>query len=762
MIAKLVKVIQNEASKVIVFSTPIIVALFLIFYSISIYTTNVKYEKIQLSMEEPIQLCIETGKLQTQIMETECRIPKWVTGDADTEMTISDIQSDFLQLNNSLDKIQQLSPENNDNITALRHAMGQSEQKLIVMIEKYKDGKDKKYHISNSEISDLTAQFFEVVTETEKIQTDSSNQITQWEDVIGQQTHNSLVWAMIISALVVLSIGILVFLNRLSKDRLLEKSKWLNMISENVGEMFIIEDAGRESSEFVSKSSERVLGISRSELEKHKTAYYQYICENDRARIEQAKNTETTEQSIEIKVAYFHPVTREKQCLLIGYYLVQSEMKRKKRITMICDVSKEEERRRNLREALVAARNANESKQNFFSHMSHEIRTPLHSIIGLATIASEYKEDSRRVEDALNKINNSSKHLLMLINDILDMSKIESNKVALNLRPFDLIDFLNRFVSWSSEQCSEKGIHFEEKRIGFGKNKFYIGDATRLNQIALNVMSNAVKFTDAGGQITFEVTRLEEENGTEKIRFSVTDTGIGMEQDVVKRVFQPFEQADSSIAVKYGGTGLGLSITENLVKIMDGYIYINSALGEGTCCVVEIPFETVKQSNDRVGHKQTAQGYAQADPMEDYAQSPAVSLKLKGMRVLIAEDNELNLEIVQELLQLNGIFTEGAKDGAEALDKFQKSEIGYYQAILMDIQMPIMDGYETTRAIRASGHAAARKIPIIAITANAFSEDISAALASGMDAHISKPLHVSKLLTTLEKFILTKDEVRIS
>lgn len=527
-----------------------------------------------------------------------------------------------------------------------------------------------------------------------------------------------------------------------------------------------------------------------------------------------------------------------------------------------------EEQTQQLRDALAGALRAGDAKRTFLSKMSHEIRTPMNAIIGMTTIAAAHIEDQLRVEDCLKKISLSSKHLLSLINDMLDMSKIEDGKLTVSREPFYLQQVLESVTAIIFPQAAARGLHFHTSLQEI-KEEELLGDAVRISQILLNLLSNAIKFTPAGGSVRLGVTRLADKGSYVRLRFVVSDTGRGMSEAFLERLYEPFEQECTAGSDKLTGTGLGMPITKNLVELLGGTIAVTSRLGEGTTFTVELPFtlaegaqrpmtypamsqlkvlvtdndpddcaytalllerfgimakrvlsgqeavaeiraaheaaedydvclidwqmpemdgiETVRQIRSIVGPDAliiiiTAYDYSQiettareagvnlflakplfasslynsllfaADP-ERIVSGQAIGEEahelLCGRTVLLAEDNDLNGEIAEELLRMAGAQVHWVKDGQAAVEWFLSPAGRVCDAVLMDIQMPVMDGYQAARAIRSALRDNAGHIPIIAMTANAFQEDVTAALDAGMNAHIAKPIDVAHLYQVL-------------
>ncbi len=398
------------------------------------------------------------------------------------------------------------------------------------------------------------------------------------------------------------------------------------------------------------------------------------------------------------------------------------------------NVVRERELRHEIAEALEKAEKASEAKSSFLFNMSHDIRTPMNAILGFNDMAVKHIDDKEKALDALNKAKYSGEHMLSIINDILDIARIESGKMKLNIDVLDVKDCFSKFDDMFSLAMKQKGIDF--KIVNNTKTRYVYADYLRISQVMTNLLSNAMKFTDAGGSVTFTANELDvPERNYVGFEFLIKDTGIGMSEDFQKKIFQSFERENSATVSGVQGTGLGLAIAKNFVELMGGNISFKSKLGEGT--EFRIFF------NSKIAPA----------PEQNDNEEENKSIDFTGVKILVVEDNALNREIVCDILEEEGFAITQAQNGKDAVDLIEKSGNNSFDIVLMDVQMPVMDGYTATQKIRALEDVRKNSIPIIAMTANAFEEDRRQAISVGMNEHITKPIDVEKLLSTINRFL---------
>ena len=400
----------------------------------------------------------------------------------------------------------------------------------------------------------------------------------------------------------------------------------------------------------------------------------------------------------------------------------------------IDDIVNEERARQNeLQAAAEEAKRADRAKTGFLRRMSHDIRTPINGILGMAEIGKRCVNDPERVSDCLKKITGASDFLLELVNEVLDMSKLESGEVSLENSPFDIVEMIEDAQAVISVQAAEKGLRFTDAGCDV-KHRHLKGSPLHLRQILQNIMGNALKYNKENGSITVGCRETTFDGTSAVYEFVCSDTGIGMSEEFQKKAFEPFAQENDTARTNYVGTGLGLAIVKELIERMGGTITLKSKKGEGTTFTIRMRFDI------------------DADYHEDVSDSSEGDISVSGMKILLVEDNDLNMEIAEYMLKDEGALVTEAWNGREALDTYLASVPDEYDVILMDIMMPVMSGLEAARAIRESGRPDARNIPIIAMTANAFMDDVSRSREAGMNGHISKPLNINEFIKTVKKY----------
>lgn len=854
--------------RISIISTVILILLMLSYLIMSIRNSFDLARQTEIISNHPFEVVNSIGDIRLYLSEMHLRTERMERNRSEEEMAVTHnaLNAIYLLLDEPLSRVADMYLGNADDVEALSVTLELliKEQSAFMDFVRQPETADSDVKVYEQEhLQPLYDRAFE--------QAAVISHVAQERKVGYGETAERLRRSNLIGSIILMSLMMVVLL--VSQYVLLRQRRelvWRNLLfdklSLSIDDAFIIRDANTDRINYRGLNIERVVGAPVPDVD----SIYRGMKPEDARELREEIRGRKFVSPLERLVEYTKP-GREKCWMLIRVYRVEDNTS-PQLITVLSDRTEEVRSRQVLQDAMLAAERSNTAKSDFLSRMSHEIRTPLNAIIGMTAIAAASVQDTARVEDCLSKITFSSKHLLMLINDVLDMSKIESSKMALQEEPFDIFETISGLVSTVYAQAKAKDIDFRESMEGFGEDTVFVGDSLRLNQILLNLSSNAVKFTPPGGSIRLHVSRLVEGGKTDIIRFTISDTGIGMTEEALERIFQPFEQADASIAKLYGGTGLGMSITKNLAVLMGGEIHVESEPGVGTTCMVDLPFkldgersivepdfaqmglsalivdddqqaceqaaclmkkikietnwclsgtEALRQVKERhhrgcdfdfclidwkmpdmdgieitrrirreVGNDLPIVMISAYDITEVEEEARAVGVNgflakplyrssvyaaikeaieyrhpvdgeermetekpLNGYHLLMAEDNAINQEIAATLLQMNGATVDCVDDGRQAVERFMDSKPGEYDAILMDVQMPVMDGHEAARQIRTSAHPLAHKIPIIATTANAFHEDVSAALAAGMNAHVSKPLDIHQLCSVLSNCI---------
>ena len=869
---KTVKNTENSLrrSQWISFVSTVVLVLLMICYLIMTISNSAKLaDQTEIISDHPFEVVISAGDVKLYVSEMSLRtgrLERYFSLD-DVEYARNNLEELDRQLETPVARIEELYLGDAADVQGLKDTLAllQTEREAYLEYCARPDttGEDIEAYAKEH----LQPLYDRALGQTEQIISIAQKKKVGYGETANAVRQSNLIVSVMLMGLMVAVLLVSQYVLHRQRKELVYRSKLFDNLSLSIDDAFIIWDANTGTIGYRGLNVERILGNQMADLD----SLYQCLSEKDAQEFREGVSDPQFSSPFEKLVEYTKP-NKEKCWMLIRVYRVE-DTNTPQLITVFSDRTDEVRSRQILQDAMLTAERANMAKSDFLSRMSHEIRTPLNAIIGMTTIAAASVRDPGRLEDCLAKITFSSKHLLMLINDVLDMSKIESSKMVLQNEPFDIFEIVNGYVSTVYAQAKGKGIEFTETMEGFGQDTIFIGDSLRLNQILLNLSSNAVKFTAPGGSIRLDVSRHKIGNTTDVLRFVLADTGIGMTKEAEERIFQPFEQADASISKRFGGTGLGMSITKNLIALMGGQIQVESEPGVGSTFIVDLPFQKGKENsvpeldfaqqglraliiddeqqvceqtavllekikieaewrlsgaegvervkethregrdidlclidwkmpdmdgvevtrrirrevgNDvpivmisaydisEVEEEARAAGVNGFLPKPLYRSSVYATIKaalehkgqpigageekpvskpLEGLRLLMAEDNALNSEIAATLLRMSGAAVECVEDGQQALDSFLASKPGDYDAILMDVQMPVMDGHEATRRIRASNHPLALTIPIIATTANAFSDDISLALASGMNAHVSKPLDIDQLCKTLSDCI---------
>ena len=525
---------------------------------------------------------------------------------------------------------------------------------------------------------------------------------------------------------------------RKKDQQLLAREELFSNLSRNVDDVFLMIDTETRKVEYVSPNVQRILGLSPEAVQEDLYVLYPAGDDSGTSRLENLMQMEQGVQQ-EWEREFVNQETGEPRYIHVTGFINDVQGARKC-IVDLSDRTGEHQTTLAVEAALEVAEKASKAKTDFLSNMSHDIRTPMNAIIGITTLMKNELHQPEKLAEHLGKLETSGRLLLGIINDILDMSRIESGKTTLNIEKTNLPQQVSQLDSIIRQQASQRRQTFTVENHVQHEN--VLADPNRLNQVLMNILSNAVKYTPQGGHIRLDVEELSHTEHYAKYRFVVQDDGIGMSAVYQKTLFDPFTREEKSGTNRVQGTGLGMAITKSIVDLMGGTIHVESAPGKGSRfeVVLELPIDA---EADKV---QTAS----ALPEEDEAVSP-----LSGMSFLCAEDNAINAEILEMLLETKGASCTICSNGQEIVDAFASVKPGEYDMILMDVQMPVMDGLEATRRIRNGENPLGRTIPILAMTANAFLEDMQKSKEAGMDEHLSKPVDIAALEQTVKRFRVT-------
>lgn len=544
-----------------------------------------------------------------------------------------------------------------------------------------------------------------------------------------------LVAFFILLAAVVAAAGLIRYIlrkNTQKRGHLTEARQLYSFLSDNPFQVYVLVRGKDAFPLFVSDNVERILGLDKNDILTDVFAVARCMEEEESEKLEKLYREWDRKAPLEVDFSYVNRKNEKKgEALLRVDYSADTDV-----LTIVIeDISRRKAEENNLREKLSHAEAENNAKTEFLSEMSHEIRTPMNGILGLLELAKMDLSNTEALKEYLDKTQNLSRFLLNLINDILDLTRIENGKIQLEQESFDLIAMAQKLRTMFQKTIREKNLHFELRVEGFDI-RWVIGDEMRLSQVIINFLSNAVKFTEPGGRVILTFRQMEKIENHLRLMIQVRDTGKGIEPEFLTHIFRPFEQENSMIAKKYGGSGLGMSIADNIIRLMGGQIVIDSEVGKGSDFTVFLSLPVAEPVESGVQEKEVRSGGPPEQEEFWY---------LNGAHVLLAEDNDINARITMAILDKAGVRTDRVLTGLQAVETFTASEEGFYDVILMDIQMPEMDGWEATKQIRKLPRKDARLIPIYALSANSYVEDKRHSMAVGMNDHIAKPIDFNEL-----------------
>lgn len=558
-------------------------------------------------------------------------------------------------------------------------------------------------------------------------------------DVLVYMGDNKVLLVLLLGALILAT----VFWNLYRKEKkqvaakeasVTGERKFYSAFVENRREFFFLLDKKSLEVLFVSPNFENMTGISTEIFRGDYESIRKLLSYKSRRSFREALKKWDQKETFTCEISY-QPAGQKK----LNRAVVLISDSGSGYLVSVTDITEEYKTRQELKQKLAQARRESQSKTDFLSQMSHEIRTPMNGILGMLNLMRVHIEDVTAAESYLERTEELSEFLLTLINDILDMSRIESGKMKLEKAPFDIYGLADKLDTMFRSTAEANGIHWEVKLQDFDV-RYLLGDEMRLSQVIINFISNANKFTPSGGKVSVLFRQMDKLGNDVHLMIRVRDTGKGIKEDFISKIFRPFEQEDASTAHNYGGSGLGMAIADSIVKLMDGKILVESEEGKGSEFTVYLTFP-VAQDMEAIEVSHTEKERLRTDEKRTRA---VEAFTLKNIRILLAEDNDINAEIAMEILALEGAVVERAVDGIQVVEMFKNSSPYTYDVILMDIQMPGMDGWEATREIRKLDKED-RDIPVFAMSANAFLEDRRRSEEAGMNGHINKPVDYEEL-----------------
>ncbi|MCQ4794518.1 response regulator [Anaerofustis stercorihominis] len=845
------------------------VVLFVIVLFVSnLINSNKIINQVESMREHPLKVIIASGDVETYIKEMRIHSEKLLynNNNAETSRMEKSMESLYPKLEKSIKEIEEKTLISKGKAAELYNIFSKIKKEHIAVIDYGKTGDRSYEEMEAFQNKNLNSLYSKMEDLNDNILVSAENKFNKITETAIYNKNVSVFLSIVVLILTLVAVAVYQYFISKQHELINYKNKLFDIVSKNIDNAFYIKNLKNEEDDYISDNIKNILGFDGRELLSSDFGVISEYINNEEIEYLKDLSEKNVDSNWSYSFIYTNPNTNEKKNILLEYYYVRDK-DIPVVITVFTDETESKNMQRKLENALDNAERASIAKSEFLSRMSHEIRTPLNGITGMTLIAIQNIKDEKKELDCLNKISMSSKHLLVLVNDVLDMAKIESGKVEIKNEKFNFRVFIESITSIYFTQAKARNIDYETILIGDIPEQLN-GDSLRLNQILGNLLSNALKFTPDNGKIKFKITLVKSSTDEDILKFEVIDNGCGIKKENADKIFNAFEQEDDSITKRYGGTGLGLSISKRFAHLMGGEISVQSKEGEGSDFIVQIPFKKVldqkpirksdlgnlnvlvvdddietctntKSLLNKIGLnadwvdngfdaiKKIEESIKENDKFDvclidwkmPYIDGIETTRRIReiaedkdilvilitaydveeireealrvgangvinkplfestiveaienaknhnetyevmkdgfagkvfaGKRILIAEDNDLNLEIASELMIMNGAEVEKAKDGKEAVDMFAGSKEGYYDLILMDIQMPVMNGYEATKEIRKLDRRDAKTVSIVAMSANVFESDVRKSIESGMNDHIGKPINMDEIYDKL-------------